>query len=191
MAVVARAMVALCACAIVLLAGCGNSRTPVPNTAASAGGAFRLLRYPGAGIALRAPTDWSAATGQGPLVATFTSGNSVVAVWRFPRNVGPPNGPQALRHARRQLVLEARHRDPRLTLIRSTITKVDGVPAVELDAIEQISGHPRRVRSMHAFEQRAEIVLDEYAIPQEFHTVDHAVFSPLRRSLVLSGSSSA
>ena len=186
-----RVMLALCACPLTLLAACGNSRTPVPNTAASAGGAFRLLRYPAAGIALRAPNDWSAATSEGPLIATFTSGNSVVAVWRFPRSVGPPTGRAALTRARKQLILEARKRDPRLTLIRSTITKVDGVPAVELDAFEQISGHRRRVRSTHAFEPRAEIVLDEYAIPREFHIVDQAVFSPLKHSLVLSGSNSA
>jgi hypothetical protein len=183
---------AVCACPLVLIAACGNSRTQVPavQTGGSAPG-FRMLSYPAAGISFRAPSDWSAANGQGPLIATLTSRTSVVALWRFPRNIDPPTGTTALRRARRQLILKARHRDPRLTLIRSTITAVSGVPAIEIDAFEQIAGQSRRVRSTHVFERRAEIVLDEYAPPQAFHAVDHAVFSPVKSSLLLSGTSTA
>lgn len=183
---------AVCICPLALIAACENSRTPVPavQQGGSAAG-FRMLHYPAAGISFRAPSDWSAAEGQGPLIATLTSGTSVVAVWRFPRSIDPPAGTTALRRARRQLIRKARHRDPRLTLIRSTITAVSGVPAIEIDAVEQIAGHSRRVRSTHVFERRAEIVLDEYAPPQAFHAVDHAVFSPVKRSLLLSGTSTA
>jgi hypothetical protein len=44
---------------------------------------------------------------------------------------------------------------------------------------------------MHVFVARAEVVLDEYAPPQDFPAVDHAVFSPLKHSLLLSGASTA
>jgi hypothetical protein len=179
-------------CAVLVLAGCGNSRTPVPRLErpGSTSG-VQTLRYPAAGVILRAPRDWSAVAGQLPLVVSITSGTAVVALWRFPRNVGPPSGAAALRRARTLLIREARARDPGMALIRSTITTLDGAPAIELDAFEQIAGHQRRVRSAHVFERRAEIVLDEYAPPQMFHSVDHTVFSPLKRSLMLPGASTA
>jgi hypothetical protein len=178
------------ACTPILIAGCGNSRTPVQSATGAASG-FKTLHYPGAGISLRAPVNWSASTGPGPLIATFTSGTSVVAVWRFPRNVAAPSSQVSLRRARDVLIRKARERDPSLDLIRSNITRLAGAPAIELDAIEQISGHRRRVRSTHVFGPRAEVVLDEYAPPDAFHAVDHAVFSPLRHSLLLTGASTA
>jgi hypothetical protein len=41
------------------------------------------------------------------------------------------------------------------------------------------------VRSTHVYVPGAEYVLDEYAPPAMFHAVDHAVFSPIKRSLRL------
>jgi hypothetical protein len=71
-------------------------------------------------------------------------------------------------------------------LIRASVGLVDGYPAIELDAFERINGRPRRVRSTHVFTGSSEVVLDEYAPAALFHSVDHAVFSPLKRSLHLS-----
>jgi hypothetical protein len=182
------AALALGACAAILTAGCGNSIQPAGGVV---GSGFRTIHYASFGISLRAPTSWSTTTGQGPLIATFSSGSSVVALWRFPRDAGPPQVPVALRRARRKLIRKARGRDPKLDVIRTNITRVAGAPAVEIDAIERINGRQRRVRSTHVFAPRAEVVLDEYAPPGAFHSVDHAVFSPLRHSLLLSGTSTA
>ena len=176
---------------VVVLAGCGNSRTPVQPGSGNTAAGFRTMHYPSVGISLQAPASWSATSGQGPLIATFTSGASVVALWRFPRDVAPPSGQAALQRARKTLIHKAVLRDPRLSLIRSNITRVDGAPAIELDAIEHINGRQRRVRSTHVFEPRAEVVLDAYAPPEAFRSVDHTVFSPLRHSLLLSGTSTA
>jgi hypothetical protein len=175
-------------CASVAVLGCGSSGTPV-QTGVTSG--FRTLHYPGAGISLRAPVNWSTTTGQGPLVATFTSGTSVVALWRFPRDAGRPGSSGALKRTRQMLISKARTRDPGMSLIRVNTIQIDGQPGVELDAIEHINGRRRRVRSTHVFEPRAEVVLDEYAPPEMFHSVDHAVFSPLKHSLLLSGASAA
>ncbi len=172
-------------CLVLAIAGCGRSHT------LSAANAFRTLHYPSAGISLRAPAGWSTTTGEGPLIATFTSGSSVVALWRFPRSAGTPAGTLALRRVRLRLIRTARTRDPSLSLIRSNIVTIDGRPGVEIDALEQINGRRRRVRSTHVFEPRAEVVLDAYAPPESFHAVDHAVFSPLKHSLLLSANSSA
>jgi hypothetical protein len=71
-------------------------------------------------------------------------------------------------------------------VIRSRVTRAGRSGAVELDAIEQIAGQLRRVRSVHVFVNGAEIVLEEYAPTGLFHSVDHEVFSPLRQSLTVS-----
>jgi hypothetical protein len=38
---------------------------------------------------------------------------------------------------------------------------------------------------MHVYLPGAEVVLEEYAPPALFHRIDHAVFSPVKRSLRL------
>ena len=68
-------------------------------------------------------------------------------------------------------------------------TRAGAAPAVELDALERVGGQLRRVRSIHVFLAHAEIVLDEYAPPGQFHAVNRAVFTPVRRSLALTGAS--
>lgn len=157
-----------------------NPLTPAPPSG------FRTLGYPSSGIAFQAPTNWSVATEKAPLVAIIDSGSAVVAVWRYSRAAAPPAPGSALNQAKGALIAAARARDSSLQVIRSSIVKVDGVGGVELDAIERIDGQVRRVRSTHVFVSGAELVVDEYAPPTVFHAVDHAVFSPLKRSLRLS-----
>lgn len=179
--------------ALVLLAGCGNSRTAVPSvTAPAAPQGSRTLRYATAGVELQAPGNWSVEPQQPPLVTVVSSGAAVVAIWRFPRTrpPPPPAGP-VLARARVRLIDSVRARDATLRLIRSKLLMVQSAPGIELDAIEQVQGKPRRVRSTHVFVDGAELVLDEYAPPSVFHAVDHAVFSPLKRSLQLFPSTAA
>jgi hypothetical protein len=175
-----------------LVAGCGNARTPVPDTsqAASPGGFIRL-NWPSAEVSLRMPASWSVRSERAPLVAVVSSGPAIIAVWAHPRSAPVPAGPAARNRARAGLVAAARRRDPGLELIRATVVTVGGRPEVELDAFEQIAGNRRRVRSTHVFTATSEIVLDEYAPTAMFHTVDHAVFSPVKRSLRLLAASSA
>ncbi len=169
-----------------LLAGCGNSRTPVPSLSSpQPPQGFQLLSYPAAAIALRAPRNWSVTPGRAPLVATIGSGAAVVALWRFPRSLPPPTG-TTLAGAGARLLAQARARDPGLRLIRSQAEAIDHAPAIELDALEQINGQLRRIRSIHVFVTGAELVLEQYAPPAIFHAIDHAVFSPVKRSLRLS-----
>ncbi len=177
----------LAALGALVLAGCGNSRTPVPPVSAPArpGGA-QTLSYPAAGVRFTAPSNWAAVPQHSPLVAVVTSGQAVVAVWRYADAAPAPSTPTALAAARDRLIGAARARDPRLKLIRVSTTRADDVPEIELDAIEHIGGRTRRVRSTHLFAYGAEIVLDEYAPPNLFGAVDRQVFIPLRGSLVLS-----
>jgi hypothetical protein len=43
------------------------------------------------------------------------------------------------------------------------------------------------VRSVHVYGPTSEVVLDAYAPPASFHPLDHAVFSPVKRSLRVLG----
>lgn len=168
------------------LAGCGNSRTPLPNfTRSAVPDGFTSFHYQAAGIAVRAPRNWSVQDGHAPLVAIFSSGNAIVAVWRYSRAALPPHGRAALAQARTQLIALSRRRDPRLQVIRSKLGSLRGDPSVEVDALERINGQLRRVRSVHVFVNGAEVVLEEYAPFSEFHRVDHLAFSPIKRSLRL------
>jgi hypothetical protein len=173
-------------CAGVLLAGCGYSRTPAPPVGRPATPTgFVGEGFPTAKIALYFPRNWTVTQSQLPLAATISSGPAVVAVWRYPRTVPPPPDRAALKLARAALISAARARGRSLTLIRTSLTRISGAPTIVLDAFERIAGGLRRVRSLHMFVPGAEIVLDEYAPPSEFHAIDHLVFSPLNHSINL------
>ncbi len=166
-----------------LLASCGNSRTPVANLSQPATPtSFRTLTFSGA--TLEAPTNWSVVGERPPLVTVVASGTAVVALWRFPRSAPVPVG-ATMHQTASQLVSAVRARDPSVQVIRLGVLTLDRAPAIELDAFERINGQQRRVRSTHVFVPGAEIVLDEYAPPAIFHDVDHSVFSPVKRSLRL------
>jgi hypothetical protein len=175
---------ALIICPLPLLVGCGNSRTqPASSSAPAVPTGFRTLTFPGAGLRVEAPRNWSVSHGRGQLVTVMSSGLAAVALWRFRRGVPPPSTTVELQGAERELIDAARNRAPGFQLLGSSITRVDGAPAVEIDAIEQIAGRTRRVASTHIYEHRAEVVLDEYAPPELFTSLAPTVFSPLKNSL--------
>jgi hypothetical protein len=159
------------------LAGCGYSRTPVPSVVAPSG--FNGVSFPRVGIDLVVPRGWTESVSALPLAATVSSGPAVIALWRYRRSAPPPPDAAALAAARHALISAARARDPGLVVIRSKLTRIGRAPAVVLDAFEQINGQRRRVRSLHIYVHGAEIVIDEYAPPSQFHAVDHEVFSPV------------
>ena len=175
--------------ALASLSGCGNSRTPVPSLLRPAPpDGFRTLRYPAAGVTLRVPGNWTVIGERPPLITVIASGGAVVALWRYPRSEPLPTTFGQLARARRRLLAAARARQPALRVIRSRALRIDHLPAIELDAFERVGGMLRRVRSTHVFVMGAEIVLEEYSPVALFHRLDHAVFSPVRKSLLMSPS---
>ncbi len=163
----------------------------MPNLSAPAAPvAFRTVHFPTAGIALEIPRTWVVVPGHGALVSTVSSGTAIVAIWRYPAGA-PPSGARALRGAERRLIQRASARDRGLSLIGARITLLDGTPAVQIDAIEQIGGHQRRVRSMHVFRRHAQVVLEEYAPPNIFGAEDRMVFARLEGSLLLTAVTTA
>jgi hypothetical protein len=177
---------------LVLVAGCGNSRTPVTSaTQPSAPDGFETLTRPYAGVRFAVPRNWTVTGQRAPLVVTVASGTATVALWRFARAAPAPAGSRALAGARVRLIAAARARDRTLRLLGSRLARIDGAGAVELDALETIRGRPRRVSSTHLYVPGAELVLDEYAPPDRFAAVERSVFVPVRRSLALLGGGGA
>jgi hypothetical protein len=171
------------AAAALLLVGCGESRAPLPNAYLPASPksprAFAHLSFPTIGVSFYAPRQWARVYRSG--VVLIASGSAVISFRRFASS-GPVS---ALAPARGRLIAAARQRDQTLQLIRSKLTRIAGVQAIVLDAMETIGGARRRVRSLHLFTPGAEIVIEEYAPLALFRVVDHYVFSPLDHTLKL------
>jgi hypothetical protein len=174
------------ACSLLVVAGCGNSRTPVPDTSRPAAPqGFRTMKLTQFGVSLATPRNWTVTGQSAPLILTLNSGPAVVALWRFARSVAPPRAGRALDHDRRALLAAVRGADRGITVLASTDTRVAGATAVELQARERIGGQLRRVSSTHVYVPGAELVLDEYAPPAQFAAVQNSVFRPVRSSLAL------
>jgi hypothetical protein len=174
----------LLAGAVLVLAGCGNTRTGVPSaTVPLAPGGFRTLILHDAGVRISAPRAWAVTGQRAPLLVTVASGTAVLAVWRYAREAPAPAGAAAVRRLRIRLVAAIRARDHSVRVLATSATTVAGAGAVQIDALERIAGRPRRVSSTHVYLPGEELVLDAYAPPARFAAVDRTVFEPVRRSL--------
>lgn len=172
------------------LAGCGDSRTPAPPISAiRPTHRLQTVDYLHNSLEFRAPANWTTQAGSGPLVVTLGSGPALIAIWRYPRSSTQllPIDPAQLDQARNALIGAAAARDRTFRVISSAVVTLQGIPGVELDALETIRGQVRRVRSTHFYAGGAELVVDEYAPEELFHSVDRTVFSPLLHSVRLLG----
>lgn len=171
---------------VLLLAGCGNSRTPVPSAALPAAPyGFRTLTLRDAGVRLAAPRNWTVSGQRSPLLVTFASGPAVIALWRFARAGSVPSGARALAVLRTRLLGALRARDRTLRVLRADDLRVAGARAIDVEAVERIDGRSRRVSSTHVYLRGEELVLDQYAPPGLFTAVDRSVFGPVRGSLTV------
>lgn len=174
---------------VLLLCGCGNSRTPVPQVRAPAlPGGFRVVNLPSAGARLSVPRSWILlGTHSRLLLVLDTSGGAVIALWRYPVEGLTPQGVGQLARARQRLIASARSRDPFMHVLSSSLARISGRPAITLMADERIGTAERRVVSTHVFTRSEELVLEEYAPFQVFRRVDQTAFSPVLDSLQVSG----
>jgi hypothetical protein len=172
--------------AAVLLAGCGNTRTPRPDTGLIPPPAgFREVRYSTEGISLRAPTNWRLFRGSGSNLATIAIGDGQIAIWRYARSEPLPVTRSQLNATRQALVAEVRQRDTTFKLAFSRLVMKRGLRAIELVGEGTNHGERRSVRSLHAFSRGREVVIDAFAPPKAFARVDKQTFGPLTRSLRL------
>jgi hypothetical protein len=181
---------ALAAAALVaLFAGCGNDRTPAPDIGLiPAPKGFRAAKYPAQGIDFRAPTNWRISPGEGTHVATVAIGDAQVGVWRYPRTEPLPETRAQLNAARDAVVAQIEGRDPTFKLTSTRLVLKKGIRAVEVVGVGTNltnTGVQRSVRSLHAYGQGAEVVIDAFAPPKDFARVDEQTFGPMTRSLKL------
>jgi hypothetical protein len=177
--------------AVLVAAGCGNERQRTPDvTGTQKPAKATRVASPAGGVSLAAPRNWYRVPGSRPLVAFIVSGPAIVAVWRYPRKEPLPAARSELEQAQANLSDAVRARDRSVRIESTKVVDVNGVKGIALVATEHISGQPRRVRSTHLFDRKAEIVIDAYAPPGDFTRLDGSVFQPLLRSLRLRSPSS-
>jgi hypothetical protein len=182
---VRRTLIAIAAA--VVLPGCGNDRTAAPDIAGiPAPKAFRDARFAQSGVFFRAPTNWRLIPGHEPQeVATVAIGDAQIAVWRYPRTEPLPETADQLGAARDALVAQVKRRDATFKLTSSRLVLKPGLRAVELVGLGTNQGRRRRVRSLHAYGDGAEVIVDAFAPPKVFARVDRQTFGPVARSLKL------
>ena len=180
-------LTALAGLAVLLLSGCGNERTLVPDVATPADPAgTRPIDLEDAGVFFTGPGNWEDGDARGALAGGVQSGRATVAVWRYPRTEPLPITRAQLARVRDLLVQRVRERDPSFApdapprLIRRA-----GEPAIEVTGEQTIEGRRVKVRSAHVFAGGAEIVVDAYAPPADFDRLDPTVFQPALASLRL------
>ena len=173
--------------AAVVLAGCGNTRTPAPDTGAiPPPKEFREVKYSIEGIALKAPSNWRLINGSGTQLATIAIGDAQIAIWRYVRTEPLPVTRSQLHAARQALVQQIERRDPTFELTSSRLVLKPGLRAVEVVGRGTNHGEKRSVRSLHAYGHGAEVVVDAFSPPEDFARVDMQTFARVMRSVRLS-----
>lgn len=169
-----------------VLASCGNERTAPPDvtTPGPPLGSSRQSDPSGA-ISFLVPTGWRLDRGQLPLVATISTGQASIAIWRYPRTEPLPATRAQLDQALNDLVAAAKARDPSFAELARDRLRVDGKPAVQLRGTESVAGQPRTVRSTHVYADGHEVVIDAMVPERDAARIDELVTLPLIRELRL------
>jgi hypothetical protein len=176
----------LAAAAAALLAGCGNKQTNAPDVGKIAPpGKFVLAAFPKQGVTFKRPSTWSLVVGTAPQVATVSAGEGQIVIWNFPRTEPLPVTRAQLGAARNALLGAVKQRDRTFALKSSRIVLKPSYAGVELIGTGTNQGVRREVRSLHAFGNASEIVVDEFAPPKDFGRVDKETFGAVARSLRL------
>ena len=181
----ARLLVSLLAAAAAT--GCGAERTEAPNVGVRPGEPTKEVRYPGAGITAAVPARFRAVDRPRPGVFRVVIADAVIAAHAYRRKEQLPRSTAALGRARRGLVAEVRRRDGDFELESSRVTEVDGARAVELRGDQTLGQERVRTRSVHVYKGSAEYVLELIAPSARFAELDRNAFSPMLRSLELTG----
>lgn len=181
-----RISIAITAAAAVLLAACGNEKTEPPDIGRiPAPTGFRDQVFIKDGVFFRAPRNWRVIEGEAPQVATIAAGDAQIAVWRYRRTEPLPETRDQLRAAMQALIAQVSSRDATFELDSSRIVVKEGLRGVELIGEATNQGQRRRVRSLHAYGRKAEVVVDAFAPLPVFARIDEETFGPVARSLKL------
>jgi hypothetical protein len=169
---------------LLALTGCGNQRTQPPDVDhPQPPQGERTVRLKEAGVRFTAPGNWPDIGREEPREGGVRSGRATVAVWRYTRAQALPDGEAELEQVRDLLLERVKARDPTYEERSTRIVRRAGVPGIELVGRQTLSGSEVDVRSTHLYARGSEYVIDAYAPPDHFETLDDRVFIPLLRSL--------
>jgi hypothetical protein len=170
--------------AAVALAGCGNDATKPPDVSKpSAALGWTTVTLTQQGVSFQRPREWHYAPGTAPLLATMTSGEATIAIWRYPRAEPLPATTAELNAARDALVGAAKARDATFAVTKAKATRAAHHPAVVIVAHETVAGRPRMVRSTHVYGNAGEVVVDAFAPPRVYPMLEDPIFRHVVHSL--------
>ena len=179
-----RALVPISLAVVLAAAGCGNDKTKPPAVTQPSGAfGWITVSMPEHGVSFERPKEWHYTPGKAPLLATLTSGEATIALWRYPRTEPLPETTEQLDVARDALVGAAKERDKTFTASKAKSTRAAHHPAVVIVADETVAGHPRTVRSTHVYGNGGEVVVDAFAPPNVFPMLEDPIFRHVVRSL--------
>ncbi len=184
-----RRLLALSALAAVpLVAACGSKPQTLPEAGAAAKpGKLLVVKYPNAGVTLKAPRGWRRTRGKYPRVAALSSGKSVLAIWAYKRKEPGPQSKEELETAKTRLVKQIKRRNKRYDVKVSRIRALAGRPAIEVSGVQRIAGLPFKTRSIHIFKRNAEYVFEALAPANQFAQLEKGVLKPALTSMKLTG----
>jgi hypothetical protein len=171
--------------------GCGGDKQAPASTAQQGAASvaprrvssFVRVSFPEQGVSFGRPDGWKYEQGAPPLLATMSSGEVTIAVWRYPRSGTLPRTLAQLTAAKDELLRAARARDRTLKVVKAKGTRAAHHPAVVIVAGETVAGDRRTVRSTHVYADGGEVVVDAFASPAQFPKVEDPVFRQVVRSL--------
>jgi hypothetical protein len=175
------------AAAITLAAGCGNDATKPPKASKpTAADGWTTVSLTKQGLSFQRPAEWHYAPGTAPLLATISSGDATIAVWRYPRAETLPSTPDELNAARDALVAAANARDKTFAVKQAKATRAAHHPAVVIVADETVAGRARMVRSTHVYGEGGEVVVDAFAPRRVYPMLEDPIFRRVVHSLRVS-----
>jgi hypothetical protein len=184
---VRRALASISLAAAIAVGGCGSDRKKAPDVTRSSGAfGWITVSLPEQGETFERPKEWHYTPGTAPLLATMTSGEATIAVWRYPRTEPLPETDEELTLARDALVGAAKTRDKTFEETKAKATRAAHHPAVVIVANETVAGHARVVRSTHVYGEGGEVVVDAFAPPGVFPKLEDPIFRRVVRSLKIS-----
>jgi len=168
-------------------AGCGAERRGSPDSRVKEGAPSKAFVFPKVGMRFKAPVGNALRAAKKPGVFKIFLGEPVISAFAYRRREQVPKRRSELSAARRRLVGAVKERSRDYRLERSRITKVAAAPAIELLGSQTIARGRLRIRSLHVFKGRGEYVLELLAPKGEYDRANRVVFTPLLRSLKLTG----
>ena len=175
--------------ALLLTAGlgaCGDGPTPEPSVARPAlDPSGEPFPFPSGG-SIDMPASWTITPGPagGPEVVRATSGTGSITVWRYARTEPLPVTRRDLRNTRRSLRAAIDARDPSFEYSAAILRRVPE-PGVEIAGIGTMAGAKRSIRSLHAYANGQETVVDCIGPVGDAAAYTETICGPVLRSLEL------